>query len=72
MELRPAAVEEIAAMRESRRRGLSLGLVPGFYDRLVGEAVPHLIVESEARGLRVATRWVTRYSSSDLTTATST
>ena len=50
MELRPAEMTEIAAMRESRRRGLSLGLVPGFYDRLVGEAVPHLIVESDAEG----------------------
>ena len=50
MELRAAQTNEIAAMRETRRRGLSLGLVPGFYDRLVGEAAPHLIVERGGDG----------------------
>ena len=45
MELRQAQMSEITAMRERRRRSLSLAVVPGFYDHLVSESVPYLISE---------------------------
>lgn len=48
MRLRRVGRNQIAAMREARRRSLPLGLVPGFYARLVDEAVPHLLEESSA------------------------
>lgn len=45
MELRRTDRKEIAALREEHRRGSPLGIVPGFYSRLVEEAEAFLVQE---------------------------
>ncbi|MFH0917117.1 MAG: rhodanese-like domain-containing protein [bacterium] len=50
MELKQVDREEIASLREEHRRGSSLGIVPGFYSRLVEEAETFLIQEPDGPG----------------------
>ena len=50
VELRATQLKEIATLREMRRRGLPLGLVPAFYDRLVRESLPYVLWEEPEGG----------------------
>ena len=50
MRLSRATGNDISALREERRRGTALGIVPVFYSRLVDDAEPYLIEESRSGG----------------------
>lgn len=50
MDLRRVEAREVAPMRERRRRGLTLGIVPQFYDRLARESTAFLVAERSSGG----------------------